>query len=249
MTYNIHRAIGANGRPSIRDIATVLAEARPDVVGLNEVVRTPIVADQPARLARALGMTHAFQRTTRRDGMAFGNAVLTRGRVIGRRDVALPDGPEPRALLLVDLEVDGLCFTFGATHLDPRPGPRTAQLDALPGAIPEDVPFVLAGDFNAGPWHLGQLRAYLDLAPPQATFPALDPRAAIDHVLFSKHWCCTGASALARPASDHAALVVDLELVAPGPLRATSSGGRLHLPRERSRPTGELFGGEDASLY
>jgi endonuclease/exonuclease/phosphatase family metal-dependent hydrolase len=252
VSFNIHRAVGSRGRPSIRAVGEVLRQLEPDVVALNEIVRTPVLADQPKRLASMLGMSHAFDRTTRRQGMSYGNAVLIRGRILEQQHTSLPaEGVEPRGALFVDAEVDGAWFTFGCTHLEPRPTARALQLEALAVLLPEargscaprereaeaatpgqplpagarseyatapstdGCPFVLAGDLNAAP---GELTALLDgaglnLAPPHATFPASAPLAAIDHVLFSRHWKVIGSFAVAAPVSDHAALVVDLERV------------------------------------
>ncbi len=249
VSFNIHRAVGSRGRPSIGAIGDVLRELQPDVVALNEVLRTPVVADQPARLGSRLRMAHAFHRTARRHGMSYGNAVLVRGRIVDELHVALPaEGAEPRGVLFVDAEVEGAWFTFACTHLEPRPTPRERQLDALArllrdargcgllrGASAESTsprasrmdavqaesdhdgcPLVLAGDLNAAPAELNGLleEAGLELAPVHPTFPAARPLAAIDHVLFTRHWRAIESFAVASPVSDHAALVVDLERVA-----------------------------------
>lgn len=228
VTYNIHRAIGATRRPDIRAVAQVLRALEPDVVGVNEIVRTPLIADQPALLASVLGMRHVFGRTARSHGMAFGNAVLVRGRVGRAWNLPLAGG-EPRALLLADIEASGERFMFGATHLAPKPGERAAQLRELTSALAEmrvgangAAPFVLAGDLNAQPRALSPLSEFLEPAPAQLTYPASDPRAAIDHVFFSRHWRCLRTFSVTAPASDHAAFVADLELVAT-PRRRQSS--------------------------
>ena len=59
--------------------------------------------------------------------MLYGNAVLVRGRILDQQHVALPaPDVEPRGVLFVDAEVDGAWFTFGCTHLEPRPTARRA---------------------------------------------------------------------------------------------------------------------------
>ncbi len=254
VSYNIHRAVGAHGRPSIRAVGEVLRALQPDVVALNEIVRAPFVADQPARLGSMLRMSQAFHRTTRSYGTPFGNAVLVRGRILDVQHVALPaPGAEPRGVLFVDAEVDGEWFTIGCTHLEPRPRVREGQLEVLArllrdvrgcgllgmletrnagtsvadAAFPETppttvsmvsddgCPLVVAGDLNAAPDELASLLedARLSLAPPHPTFPATRPLAAIDHVMFSRHWRVTDSFTVAAPVSDHVALVVDLELL------------------------------------
>ena len=243
VSFNIHRAVGVgNRRPSIRAIGAVLRELAPDVVALNEILRTPLLADQPARLASMLHMSQVFGRTITSWGMPFGNAVLSRGRILDAERVLLPgEGAEPRCVLFVDTEVDGARFTFASTHLEVRGAPRAAQLEALPAMLKavrgselglggvgpgghasggseggyDGSALVLAGDFNAqgAELHLLAEGAGLSLAPEQATFPSAEPTIAIDHVLYSDHWRALDAFVLARPVSDHAALVVDLERV------------------------------------
>jgi len=210
VSYNIHRAVGSSGTPRIRDVGLLLRELAPDAVALQEIVRTPVLADQPLRLARMLGMGWTFLRTTRRDGMGFGNAVLSRGLLRSSGRVLLPGAGERRGLLLTELEIDGLEFTFGCTHLDPGAATREQQLAALSEALPLDRPLVLAGDFNAEPERLGPLSQVLEIAPPRATYPSPHPRRAIDHVLLSEHWEAVRSFAVPALTSDHAALVVDL---------------------------------------
>jgi endonuclease/exonuclease/phosphatase family metal-dependent hydrolase len=179
--------------------------------------------------------------------MAFGNAVLVRGRIHAARGVLLSEsvlheavpsgdapragtgtrGVEPRGLLLVGAEVEGFRFTFGSTHLAAQPEERAHQIRTLAAYLANnsqsDLPLVIAGDFNAQPHALASLREFLELTEPQPTYPSQSPRAAIDHVFFSNHWRCTGAFTVPAPASDHAALVVDLE-----PIAATSDGSPVY---------------------
>jgi endonuclease/exonuclease/phosphatase family metal-dependent hydrolase len=245
VSYNMHRAIGSESRhPSILAIGEVIGALAPDVVALNEVVRTPFLADQPMRLARMLRMQRAYAHTTANCSMSFGNAILVRGRIVDSDAAALPaDGAEPRCVLFADVDIDSSRFTFGATHLDVHAAPRTAQLDALspllravrgggagpaphhePGAdLPVDSlpsadegsPLVVAGDFNAEESEIVRLAeaSGLSAAPFVPTFPSSAPRFALDRVLFSDHWRLVDVSVAARAASDHAALVVDLERV------------------------------------
>jgi endonuclease/exonuclease/phosphatase family metal-dependent hydrolase len=217
VSYNIHRAQGTDGRRSIRRIADVLGGLAPDVAGLNEVVRVPAVNDQPARLARELGMAPVFQANVQRLQTGYGNLVLARGRLMSHRDVKLPGTGEPRGLLLARIELDGHTIAFGVTHLGLDRESRRRQMEAIAAALPSDVPLVLVGDFNASPEEMGLLTAgdgapKLTLAQAPPTFPAHKPTARIDHVLYSGHWRLVRAWTAAGVASDHAPLAVDLDL-------------------------------------
>lgn len=217
VTYNIHRAVGASGQPSIRAIAEVLRPLAPDVVALNEVVHTRFIADQPAALGRMLRMSHVFQKNTRVHGMGFGNAVLVRGRIADTHKAHLPSvAGEPRGLLLVSANVAGSTFTVGCTHLDPRPDARRVQLKTLAlilSHLPEGTRTLLvAGDLNATAAEAQGIAddVGLYLAPAKPTFPSSDPLSAPDRVFFGAGWLLQDSFTVASEASDHVALVVDL---------------------------------------
>jgi endonuclease/exonuclease/phosphatase family metal-dependent hydrolase len=116
------------------------------------------------------------------------------------------------------------------THLGLRGSERVRQATALLGpgwlgaAAQSDSPVVLAGDLNAIPRsaaykllarHLSdaQLRSG---TKPRPTFPARLPLLRIDHVFVSEgirvNACRVHASPLARVASDHLPLLVELEV-------------------------------------
>jgi endonuclease/exonuclease/phosphatase family metal-dependent hydrolase len=217
VSYNIHRAKGTDGRRSIRRVADVLGGIAPDIAGLNEVIHVPAVNDQPARLARELGMTAAFQPNIQRRATGYGNLVLARGRLASCRRIMLPGTGEPRGLLVVHVELEGQAIAFAVTHLGLDRETRELQIAALADALPGDAPLVLVGDFNAPPEEMVRLTAgggapKLTLADAPPTFPAHKPTARIDHVLFSEHWRFGCARMVPSPASDHAALFVDLDL-------------------------------------
>ena len=161
-------------------------------------------------------MTPVFGPNVRRGRLAFGNLVLARGRIVSHTDLKLPGRGEQRGLLVAEAELDGARFVFAVTHLGLDRTTRALQVTAISKALPADLPLVLVGDFNASGEELEPLTSrnvgpltMLD-APP--TFPMPEPTTRIDHVLVSEHWRVTRSFSVANIASDHAALVVDLEL-------------------------------------
>jgi endonuclease/exonuclease/phosphatase family metal-dependent hydrolase len=92
-------------------------------------------------------------------GGAFGNAVLTSGRLLGSEVVPLPAPGEPRTVLTAHIAFAGRPveeITFHVTHLaawgrwgrSARGLQSAALLDHLQ---PAGAPFVLVGDLNAAP--------------------------------------------------------------------------------------------------
>jgi phospholipase D1/2 len=222
-TYNVHRAIGSDGRTDPGRILGVLREIDADVYALQEVEAHDDGADMLAWLAAELGY-HAIPGTTlkRRDGH-FGNGVLTRCGVRGKRITDLSwRGREPRGAIAVDVACDGgHILRVVATHLGLRPAERREQVQQLLHLFRErpDDHSVLLGDLNE--WFLWgrplrRLHRFFKETPSLATFPAALPVLALDRVwahpramlsLLSVH-----KTPLARKASDHLPLVATLEL-------------------------------------
>lgn len=211
VTWNIHGAVGLDGRRSIRRIAEVLAALDADVVGLQEVRDLWPFPLQSRSLARALGMRAVFQPNIRKPRFRFGNLLLTRGEVLRSAFVPLPGDGEARGLLLADVApADGTALTFGVTHLGLSAEARDMQKEAILDALPRHAPVVLVGDFNERPEALGALAHRLRLASVAPSYPATDPSAAIDLVLTTEDLAVEAIQAVPSDASDHLPVVADL---------------------------------------
>lgn len=212
MTYNIRHAEGADGWISNRRVALAITDARPDVVGLNEVWMLSGVWDQPRLLADLVGMEHVFEANHQRWIQGIGNEVLTRGAVASSENLAVPGGIETRGCLLARIDIDGTTVAFASTHLSLGRRTRTAQLAFLAETLPRDIPLVLAGDLNCEARELAPLGELLTVSEPPKTFPSVRPRRALDHILFSRHWALVSQEAVRTRASDHLPLVAELAL-------------------------------------
>jgi endonuclease/exonuclease/phosphatase family metal-dependent hydrolase len=161
LTWNLW---GRNGDwPRRRDaIAATIAEARPDVCGLQEVWDAPD-GNLAAELARRLGLGWHWARAhpPRPDGVSIGNAVLSRWPLASVEEMELPAGgpPEHRIALGVRIGAPGGLLPFVTTHLTYQPGGsavRLEQVRALAGFVAERAagcayPPVVTGDLNAEP--------------------------------------------------------------------------------------------------
>lgn len=162
LSYNIHGQAHVLDRRYLERIARVISRVRPDVVGLQEVHRGGWKArseDQTAELGRLTGMTAVFGPSFEVRGGAFGNAVLTSGKLLSTEVVPLPAPGEPRTLLTARIAFADRPFdevSFHVTHLaawgrwgrSARSLQSTALLERLKQS---NGPFVLVGDLNAVP--------------------------------------------------------------------------------------------------
>jgi endonuclease/exonuclease/phosphatase family metal-dependent hydrolase len=238
MTYNVHSCIGVDRKLDVARVAAVIAQARPDIVALQELdvgrSRTGGV-DQAHAIAARLGMTFHFNAALRVEEEQYGDAILTAAPVRLIKAGPLPGshvvrGLEPRGALWVEVELAGRTLQVLTTHLGLAPHEQRAQALALAGPdwiggkLRQD-PLILLGDFNATPHQ----QAYRTLARAlkdacvtdgerrsSPTFPARFPVLAIDHAFVSRGVKVQAVhphiAPLARAASDHLPLIVDFAL-------------------------------------
>ncbi len=239
LSYNVHSCSGMDGVVSPHRIARVLEREAPDVIALQEVdvgrQRTDF-DDQARRLARYLGMHVHFSPALQIEEEQYGDAVLSRFPMRLQRADALPYRKhwlvdEPRGALWVKIELgSGRHLHLFNTHFGFGRRERLDQAEALCGTdwIGHPAcqgPVVLCGDFNTTPGSAVYQRLTRQLRDVQVglqdhrrrkTFPGTHPFGYIDHVLINDQIEPTAVRVpthyLARVASDHLPLVVDLHL-------------------------------------
>jgi endonuclease/exonuclease/phosphatase family metal-dependent hydrolase len=224
-SYNIHKAVGLDGRRDPERIIAVLRELHADVIALQECDRrfgdresvlpkalleeTPWRAAPVARRPRSLGW--------------HGNALLV------RKDIAIEVAEplplptlEPRGAIRADLAIQGWRLRVLGAHLDLSGLRRREQIRAMLRHCERcdaACPTVLMGDFNQWGRSRGALREFI--APWQAlaignSFPSRRPIAPLDRIVHSGEWDCHNVavhhSALAAVASDHLPVRATLEL-------------------------------------
>jgi endonuclease/exonuclease/phosphatase family metal-dependent hydrolase len=221
-TWNIHGAVGGDGRFAPERIVEVLVEIDADIVALQEVASEQEHERFLPDLERATGYHVVAGLLKQRRGSDFGNAVLSKYpvRSVEHIDLAVGDY-EPRGA--VDACVDvGLPSPLRvlATHLGLRPGERREQVRRILAAVERDSPHptLLMGDLNE--WYLWgrPLRwlhshfRHVPAAP--ATFPARRPVLALDRIWVtpagSLRRLARHATPLARIASDHLPLTAEI---------------------------------------
>ena len=219
LTYNIRHGEGSGGI-SLPETAAVIRKSSPDLVALQEVdmfMHRSCFANQSRRLAKMLGMRYVFGRAESWFiFMRFGNAVLSRGRILRHNNLILSKNKERRALLRTRIKT-GQCpdFHFLNTHLGLSSDERRFQADRIAQVVSVlKGPVILAGDFNTGPEaeELKSLNGLLNFSPLTIpTYPSREPVYFLDNILVSGHWSVLGAKTVRSLASDHLPLIVDLE--------------------------------------
>lgn len=252
MTYNVHRCVGVDRDLNVERVAAVIADARPDVVALQELdvgrLRTRGV-DQAHALAELLGMRSHFHAAMHVEEEQYGDAILTALPERLVRAGPLPTYPrirglEPRGALWVAIDLGGgVELQVINTHLGLVPREQQLQVQALLGEqwmMSEHftAPAVLLGDFNATPYSQTYRMLQTVLrdaqrgrkAAPTSTFPSRFPFMRIDHVFLAGDIEVTGIfspyDARARVASDHLPLVVDLEVAIPAAAEPEAADAR-----------------------
>jgi endonuclease/exonuclease/phosphatase family metal-dependent hydrolase len=220
-TYNIHGAVGSDGKFSPQRVVDVLQEIRADIIALQEVplggTEFPNVLEM---LQEATGFNAVEGPTRHGPERRYGNGVLSRYPVVATRTIDLSFGSrEPRGALDADVDCHGHPLRVIATHLGLRPAERHDQIRRLLQVFDTDqMPVVLLGDVNE--WFvwgrsLRWLVSHFEEVPAPATFPARWPVFALDRIWIRPRHRLVHVerhdTPLARVASDHLPLIAHID--------------------------------------
>ncbi len=251
MTYNVHSCVGMDGKLDAKRIARVIARAQPDVVALQELDvgrARSFGMDQAHLIARYLNMEFHFHPAIHLEEERYGDAILTHlpHRLVKAGQLpGLTDKPrlEPRGAIWLAIELDGRELQVINTHLGLDQRERAAQVEALLGSewLGNEQcqdPVVVCGDFNALPSspvcrrlgsQLQDVQTQSQRHIPQSTFPTRFPTLRIDHIFVSPGLEVAAIevphSELARTASDHLPLVVEIRINKREHLAQSGQGG------------------------
>lgn len=234
LTYNIHKGIGGiDRRYRLERVIEVIAAHDADVLFLQEVddgVPRSRRDRQVDVIGDALGLPHrAFQANVTLTKGVYGNAIVSRFPLhdVHDLDLTIPLKKRRRALVadcVIRAEHQHTVLLVNA-HLGLAGFERRMQvrrvlahLDAL--HLRRATPRVFGGDFNEAWRTLGRRllepAGFRPSGSRTATFPAAMPVRQLDHVAHAGSVAVShtfvGHSTLARYASDHLPLVVDLAL-------------------------------------
>ncbi|HEX4383669.1 MAG TPA: endonuclease/exonuclease/phosphatase family protein [Myxococcales bacterium] len=248
VSWNIHGALGTDGRRDLNRIAEVLEASGCDAAALQEVGdprSSGETADHASWLGERLGWYVAYGPNLVLAGRPYGNAILSRFPISSARNYDLSvEGREPRGCLRADLVLpSGGALHFFDLHLGLSFGERRKQAARLLSAeLLRDskltAPLVLCGDFNLwsplpGPIVRILRRSLRDAAQElrrrKPTWPSRRPLLRLDRTYVddgvSLLACGVVNDPRARVASDHLPLWVDLEPKGDAPALAAGKAG------------------------
>ena len=177
--------------------------------------------DQTAFLANSTGLRHSeFSSFFDFNGGEYGLAILSRYPLSKVNKLRLPDGSEPRAALIAQVQHPFQNIKVANVHFCGTKNQRISQAKVLLGNLKGESPKVILGtfDFQAD---AKELKLFSDWTIPSKgknrfTFPADDPKTEADFALYSR------SSALqlgkievidAPIASDHRPVSLELRFV------------------------------------
>lgn len=222
-TYNIHKCRGMDWKVNPERIAAVLREIDADAIALQEVLKS-----QAELLSRETGFALEFGTARQLHGCDYGNAILSRGRVLSSAVFDLSvSGREPRSCLRVDWEngihvpVQLFAVHLGTSFFERRKQAAKLLSPEVLGTPNPSLPRIVLGDFNE--WTRGlttnMLRQHLESSDVKLhlgrsrTYPGVTPFLHLDHIyhdsalrLLNLYLHRTKAALLA---SDHLPLVAD----------------------------------------
>lgn len=215
-SYNIHKAIGTDGRRDPDRIITVLREMDADIIALQEADLR--FGDRASVLSRAALDDTKWRvadvaKRPRSIGW-HGNALLVRRDfdILDAQSIDLPM-LEPRGAVCADIMADGQRIRIVGTHLDLSGLRRRDQMRAILKHCDQctpQCPTVLMGDFNQwarGGGFLRDFDAGWQVLSPGRSFPSRRPLAPLDRIILSQEWLCTEMgvhhSRFSAEASDH----------------------------------------------
>lgn len=227
MSYNIHHGKDVEGVSTLDSMAAYIADARVDLVGLQEVdsiCHRSDQVDQTTKLGNGSDMNHYFTRHFAFQGGAYGQGLLSGLPVRNLRNFRLPvfpleKGTEVSVLLADVYPTAGIAMTVGVVHLDYRsPQSRLHQVDILLDSLSGIQNLILLGDFNAYPDapEMKKLLAHFDRYTTESevpSFPASNPDRRIDFVLVKKGADIRIVDEIVPPVpfSDHLPVITTLE--------------------------------------
>jgi endonuclease/exonuclease/phosphatase family metal-dependent hydrolase len=214
-SYNMHKAVGLDGRRDPHRVLRVLQEIDADIVALQEAdkriggrgstVPHELIDSHGLYKPVHLGVSHKrvldkarkhtdrlFKVNTRNIGW-HGNAILVKHHV-GVLDCAALDLPmlEPRGAVMAELLIGEKALRVVGMHLDLSGLWRRRQMRAILASIarrPHKMPTVLMGDTNE--WRtlagcLCDLEPDFHIAPTGPSFHARHPVAQLDRIIVHK---------------------------------------------------------------
>lgn len=222
VSYNIRKAVGLDWRRDPMRIVDVLGEIDADVVVLQEADkrlgnREGVLSLEQMEAHLGLSLCDLSVRPLSHGW--HGNAIFVKSHLADHQTkrVDLPS-IDPRGA--VSVRFDKPLIEVIGVHLGLTPGTRRKQMAALDEILrTKDHPVLLAGDFNEWNSKRVQFANATDIVLPGHSFHAARPVSSLDLFVLSDGLAASSShvhkSNLAKRASDHLPIVIDLKVERP----------------------------------
>ncbi len=226
-SYNIRKSVGLDWKRNPARIHKVIAELDADIVLLQEVDKRFGSRDRTLCEDTLLNdLDYHFVQVAERDNSQgwHGNAILYRKpfRLLESHRLNLPT-VEPRGAITALFKVDETkVFQIVGTHLSLLKATRQKQIRSIAEQLQASTAdyTVIGGDFNeakAEQWFVNEpILADYQLVTPGFSFHSSKPIRAFDRFIINKNilvkTCSVHNSPLAKRASDHLPVTIQLEL-------------------------------------
>lgn len=225
MTYNVHNGFDTEGRLGLEALAQTIEQAKPDIVGLQEIARGWYVdgsVDMLVWLSQRLQMPYIFGPTA---DPVWGNAILSRYPIKEWDNVPLPPRTLPllRGFLWARVDIGGKELLFIATHyhhVEKDTEIRQQQSSEIVKFWNQRARTILIGDLNATPdaREIAMLRdaglrdAFAAIGTGNGfSWPSDAPNQRIDYIWFSSDLSVRDLVMPQSTASDHVGIAVTVE--------------------------------------
>lgn len=222
-TWNIHDAVGGDGRRDVARVSRVIGALDAPLVALQEVsCAGPDGGCDVAALGATNGLTWTSVTTRDFGDWKHGNALLSALPVddVRTHDLSVPHR-EPRAALEATVRWGARRVRVVVTHLGLRAGERRQQVQRLLAMVGDEGvdATVLLGDLNEW-WLWGRplrwLHRRFGASPTPRSFPARAPLLSLDRVWAHPREALVDVTVVrtadARAASDHLPVVATLRI-------------------------------------
>lgn len=216
MTLNLHGGLDENGQNNLTRVLQFFEAEKPAIIALQELKREQLKIFRAAGYHVVSGMNHNLF------SYGFGNAILTRYKIIYHRHHYLPSNLEQRGLDEVAVDVNGTAFILLNTHLGLGKAERQQQFDEIQRIIAYlHGPVIICGDFNTSVSDslFDEFKGNFDEIgqdiPIGGSFPARNPQKRLDQLWYDRNWQPIKAQTLPWRGSDHLPVAVELVLNTP----------------------------------
>jgi endonuclease/exonuclease/phosphatase family metal-dependent hydrolase len=194
MSFNVRHGTSISGEENLEKQAAIIKAHHPDLAALQEIDKNCTrsgTVDQSQRFAERTSMEASFGAFMPYDGGEYGQASLSKLKIIKTEYPRLPEGAEPKTAVIQIVELtNGRKLAFVNVHFDwtaaerrlPQAKAVLKRLDELKTAA------IIAGDYNAEPGSptidLFEQAGFRTISknPQPFTFDAKNPSKELDHI-------------------------------------------------------------------